>query len=98
MEEDVIVRAIDVGFSNTKHTLFRPKGREITCDFFPSIAPPMQSSGMIDLAGQLYQRHNVVNVRVGNVSYVVGKDAPLSQDASFGRTLDQSYAMSDAYG
>ncbi|PLX74809.1 MAG: hypothetical protein C0607_09940 [Azoarcus sp.] len=97
MEEDVIVRAIDVGFGNTKHTLFRPKRGEITCDFFPSIAPPMQSSGKIDLAGQLYQRHNVVNVRVGNVTYVVGKDAYLSQDASFGRTLDQSYAMSDAY-
>lgn len=90
-----IVRAIDVGFGNTKFVALRQGHDDIHCGVFPSIAP--QASMMADMGAELFQRRNTIVVEVNGVHYEVGKDAHLAQDASYGRTLDQSYPLTDAY-
>lgn len=90
-----IIRAIDVGYGNTKFTVLRQGPSEIHCGIFPSIAP--QASSITDLGGELFQRRNTVAVKVNGVHYEVGKDASLAKDASYGRTLDPDYALTDAY-
>lgn len=90
-----IVRAIDVGFGNTKFVALRQGQEGIHCGVFPSIAP--QASVMADMGAELFQRRNTVVVEVSGVHYEVGKDARLAQDASYGRILDQSYPLTDSY-
>lgn len=91
-----IVRAIDVGYGNTKYTsLVLPREKDIQCAIFPSLAP--QAAGGPDLAAGLMQRRNTVVVDVEGVKYEVGKDARLAQDASHGRVLDPAYSMTDAH-
>jgi len=90
-----IVRAIDVGYGNTKFTVLRQGPGEIHCGVFPSIAP--QASSMPDLAGDLLQRRNTAVVEVNGVRFEVGTDAMLAKDASYGRTLDEAYCSTDAY-
>lgn len=86
-----IVRAVDVGYGNTKFTSLVTSG-DIQCGIFPSLAP--QASGGPDLAAGLMQRRNTVVVEVDGVKYEVGKDARLAQDSSHGRVLDPDYSMS----
>ncbi|MDP1613776.1 MAG: PRTRC system protein D [Sulfuritalea sp.] len=90
-----IVRAIDVGYGSTKFTVLRQGPSEIHCGLFPSIAP--QTASIPDLGGDLFQRRNTAVVEVNGVRYEVGKDAMLAKDASYGRTLDADYALTDAY-
>lgn len=91
-----IVRAIDVGYGNTKFVSFhRADTNEIQCSLFPSIAP--HASATDDLAGGVFQRRNTVRIEVNGVVYEVGKDARLAQDASYSRTLTSDYSMSDPY-
>lgn len=91
-----IVRAIDVGYGNTKFVSYhRAETNEIQCSLFPSIAP--HASATDDLAGGVFQRRNTVRIQVGGVVYEVGKDARLAQDASYSRTLTSDYSMSDPY-
>lgn len=90
-----IVRAIDVGYGNTKYTMFHTPGDEVACATFPSIAP--QASAGPDLSGGVFQKRNTHVIAVGNVRYEVGKDARLAQDASYGRILDPAYSLSDPY-
>lgn len=95
MSQNKIVRAIDVGYGNTKHTMFHTPGQDIACATFPSIAP--HASAGPDLSGGVFQRRNTFIVEVGNVRYEVGKDARLAQDASYGRILDPAYSLTDTY-
>ena len=90
-----IVRAIDVGYGNTKFVQFHAQGGEIACSLFPSIAP--QASSGADLTGGVFQRRNTITVEVNGVLYEVGRDARLAQDPSYGRTLDADFSMTDAY-
>ncbi len=89
-----VVRAIDVGYGNTKFTTL-VTGSDIQCGLFPSLAP--QASTGPDLAAGLMQRRNTVVVEVEGVKYEVGKDARLAQDASHGRVLDPDYSMTAAH-
>lgn len=89
-----VVRAIDVGYGNTKYSSL-VVGSEIQCGVFPSLAP--QASAGPDLASGLMQRRNTVVVEVDGVKYEVGKDARLAQDATHGRVLDPDYSMTDAH-
>jgi len=84
-----IIRAIDVGYGNTKFTVLRQGPSEIHCGVFPSIAP--QASSMPDLAGDLFQRRNTAIVEANGVRFEVGTDAMLAKDASYGRTLDDAF-------
>lgn len=90
-----IVRAIDVGYGNTKYVVFHERGQEVQCAVFPSIAP--QASVGADLSGGVFQKRNTVTVDVNGVLYEVGRDAKLAQDASYGRVLDSKYSLSDVY-
>lgn len=90
----LVVRALDVGYGNTKFTML-VSGGEIQCDIFPSIA--VTGSAGPDLSAGLMQRRNTILVDVNGVKYEVGKDAHLAQDASHGRVLDPGYPMTDVY-
>lgn len=89
-----VVRAIDVGYGNTKFVSL-VTGAEIQCGVFPSLAP--QASTGPDLAAGLMQRRNTIVVDVDGVKYEVGKDANLAQDSTHGRVLDPDYSMSDPH-
>ncbi len=89
-----VVRAIDVGYGNTKYSSLITGG-DIQCGMFPSLAP--QASSGPDLASGLMQRRNTVVVEVDGVNYEVGKDARLAQDSTHGRVLDPDYSMSNAH-
>lgn len=95
MSEQLVVRAIDVGYGNTKYVARHDVGQEVMCSLFPSVAP--HASLGPDLTAGVFQRRNTVVVEVNGVKYEVGKDAKLAQDASYVRSLDQGYAMTDAY-
>ncbi len=89
-----VVKAVDVGYGNTKYTVLVADGN-IQCGVFPSIAP--QASNGSDLSSGLMQRRNTIVVDVNGVRYEVGKDAHLAVDATHGRVLDPNYCMTDAY-
>lgn len=93
--DEKIVRAVDVGYGNTKFVQFHAPGGEIGCGLFPSLAP--QASAGTDLTGGVFQRRNTVIIDVNRVRYEIGRDAKLAQDASYGRTLDADFSMTDAY-
>lgn len=57
-----IVRAIDVGYGNTKFVQFYAQGGEVACSLFPSIAP--QAGSGPDLTGGVFQRRNTVQIEV----------------------------------
>ena len=91
----LIVRAIDVGFGNTKFVDQHDHGADIVCSLIPSVAP--QTSAGPDLSGGVIQRLNTVTVEVDGLSYEVGKDARLAQDSTYGRILDSAYPESAQY-
>ena len=90
-----VVRAIDVGYGNTKFVSQYEPGHEVLCSLFPSIAP--NASLGPDLAAGVLQRRNTVVVEVNGVKYEVGKDAKLAQDSSYSRILDSAFSQTDAY-
>lgn len=90
-----MVRAIDIGYGNTKFVAGHSHGMEIQCSIFPSIAS--HAAAGANLGGGVFQRRNTVRVSVDDVVYEVGKDARLAQDASYGRALTPDYCLSDAY-
>ena len=93
-EKPPVVRAIDVGYGNTKYSSLIGAG-DIQCGVFPSLAP--QASTGPDLASGLMQKRNTVVVDVQGVKYEVGKDARLAQDATHGRVLDPDYSMTNTH-
>jgi plasmid segregation protein ParM len=90
-----VVRAVDVGYGNTKYVLEHQHGNEVVCALFPSLAP--QASQSPDLGVGVLKRRNSVTVDVNGIRYEVGKDAHLAQDSTHGRILDSSYPASDPY-
>ncbi|WP_341678717.1 PRTRC system protein D [Niveibacterium sp. SC-1] len=90
-----IVRAIDVGYGNTKYVASHTHGQPIVCSLFPSLAPQAAATG--DLGSGVFARRNTVPILIKGVRYEVGRDSELAQDASYGRVLDGDYSMSDTY-
>ena len=60
VNESKIVRAIDVGYGNTKFVNYHTRGSAIQCSIFPSITP--HASGSQDLNGGIFQRRNTVKI------------------------------------
>ena len=89
-----IVRAIDVGFGNTKYIRQHVSGMPPQCASFPSIAPVSTSDGRQGL-GPMRSTDTIV-VSVNGVNYQVGPDAMLS-DPSQTRVLDTSFPDTDTY-
>lgn len=95
MHHSPVVRAIDVGYGNTKFVVSHRPDRSLECGIFPSLAP--QASGGPDLSSGIFAKRNTVTVTVDGVTYEVGKDSRLAQDASYGRTLDADFCKTNAY-
>ncbi|HSG22478.1 MAG TPA: PRTRC system protein D [Azonexus sp.] len=89
-----VVRAIDVGFGNTKYTTYVADGN-IGCGMFPSIAP--QAATGPDLSSGIFNNRLTVTVEVNGMKYEVGPDSRLAGDANHGRVLDPGYCLTDTY-
>lgn len=88
-----IVRGIDVGYGRTKYVTLVGNG-QIGCDLFPSIAPILTGSLLSD---PILKTMDVVQVDMGGVIRVVGKDAQHFQGALMSKIMDDSYSGSDTY-
>lgn len=93
MNDSLPVRAIDVGFGNTKFVLGTSNG-EVQCTMFPSLTPLAAPN---DHNGAILQRRNTVVIEVNGVRYEIGKDSVIAQGANPTRVLDPTFATSDAY-
>lgn len=91
---EVDVRAVDVGYFNTKYTL----GRDARTDrikpaMFPSIAPRRLSTQQIPMS----PNSKAWLIGVGGVDYLVGPGAPSQASGSEPRPVHEGYALSDKY-
>lgn len=93
-----IIRAIDVGYGNTKYIRDRVvNSNDIHCDVFPSLAPKT-SSQSIATADGLMQRRRTVRVLVNEAEYEVGPDASKAQNGiEAGRVLKDDYCLTDTH-
>ncbi|MGP1715676.1 MAG: PRTRC system protein D [Methylophilus sp.] len=89
-----VVRAIDVGFCNTKFTMVGNGGSGIGCDLFPSLTPI--ASGDSGLSDMMKKKRNV-KVDVGGKQFEVGYDVESAIASNYGRTMDPSFCMTDNY-
>lgn len=88
------IRALDVGFGNTKFTLGR-NGGDINCRMFPSLVPePAEGTAGAEV---LNGRRNTVLVKVGNSTFEVGPDVERVIGTRDGRSLHRDFAMTDEY-
>ena len=89
-----IVRAIDVGFCNTKFTMVGNGGAGIGCDLFPSLTPI--ASGDSGLSDMMRKKRNV-KVEVNGKIFEVGYDVESAIASNYGRTMDPSFCLTDNY-
>jgi plasmid segregation protein ParM len=91
--QNPVVRAIDVGYGNTKYVTHRSSSA-VQCDLFPSLA----LRAVEDVTGGLLGGGRVVNVMVEGVRYAVGPDASKSRVArQDGRILTDDYCLTAEY-
>ena len=95
MTHHPVVRAIDVGYGNTKFILEHVHRSPMICSAFPSLAP--QASKSAELSSGVFQQRQTCRVVVDGVEYEVGRDSRLAQDASYNRNLDPNYSESNQY-
>jgi plasmid segregation protein ParM len=87
-----IVRAVDVGYKNTK--LAVSVAEEIQCKVFPSVAPLATDC---ELSAAFGRKRNTVIVEADGVAYEVGPDARLAEKAMPAHHLDDGFALSPEY-
>ena len=88
-----IVRAIDVGFGNTKYVKASGGGK-VDCAHFPSIA----FDSVSDSTGEpLGGKRNTVCVPVGDLWYEVGPEVVLAADGFIGRNYHDDYMKTPEY-
>lgn len=99
MAKQVTIRAIDVGYGNTKFVSSRPEAQNaINCGLFPSLAPRAISGADLSGGEGFMKKRNTVRVTVGNFDYEVGPDAVKAQFGSeSGRMLKEDYCLSENY-
>lgn len=89
-----VVRAIDVGYGNTKFTTTDgTSGADIECRMFPSVAPV---GSRRDIDAFLDKKDSVL-VQVADATYEVGRDAMLGMASNASRTLDLDFPRKDSY-
>ena len=95
--QTVAVRAIDVGYFQTKFTLGRERSAKapIRTDSFPSLAPQVEPAGM--QTSTLAPAHKGKIIRVRDLDYFVGTDARYFASTSQPRTISESYSETAAY-
>lgn len=90
---ETIVRAIDVGFGNTKYVTAYTNG-EIHCGSFPSIAYP----SLRDLStGPAAERRKTVAVPINGLFYEVGPEVHLAADTFRATQLHDRYTETPEY-
>lgn len=87
-----IVRAIDVGYGNTKFVTSRGVEDQIQCSLMPSIAPLPIKGSQISTKGS-----DTVIVEVNGAEFEVGPGAYKAIRKNYSRTLDYSFSKSDTY-
>lgn len=87
-----IVRAIDVGFGNTKY-VSSASGADVRCASFPSIAYP---SARVPLAGA-GERRRTAAVPINGLYYEVGPDVRLAADTFRATQLHDRYTETPEY-
>lgn len=90
-----IIRAIDLGYGNTKFSKGHMGSHDIPVGHFPSLAPIMQSNGSIDIG--LGGNIDIKNVRVNNVNYSVGKDVSTIIDNRYSSPTHYDYTHTNEY-
>lgn len=93
IESSRIVRAIDVGYGNTKFTLSDIDSKELKCGMFPSVAP-VYSIADVDRFGD---EKRTALIEINGITYQVGDDAILGMGSNAARTLDVEFPKRDAY-
>lgn len=94
-----IVRAIDVGYGNTKYVESRhfDKNKEIGCGIFPSLAPKAVNS-TFSISEGFREKRDTSRVMVNGLEYEVGPDSALALGGSeAGRVLLEGYCETDTY-
>ena len=90
---DYVVRAVDVGFGNTKY-VNNVVGTEIRCANFPSIAYP----SMREPSGQPgYERRKTVVIPINGLFYEVGTEVELAADAFRATQMHDGYTETPEY-
>mgnify|MGYP000026372099 FL=1 len=87
------VRAIDIGYGNTKYVASRSE-REIQCAMFPSLAPV---ASQLELSTGMVTTRDTVAVEVEGVKYEVGPGARLGLKAHHARILHGDYVTTPEY-
>ena len=93
--KNFIVRAIDVGFCNTKYVMNSGMNGDIGCDLFPSLSP-VASQQNLDVGGMLKKKNTII-AEVNGKAYEVGQDVESVIGSNYGRTMDPSFCLSDNY-
>src|SRR5262245_42226715 len=88
-----IVRAIDVGYGNTKFVLSRD-GDEIRCGMFPSLSSPSLSHPVRTTLGE---RRKTVVIPVQGMHHEVGPDAGAARDHFRPVNMHDSFVETPAY-
>lgn len=92
-----IVRAVDVGFCNTKFTMVGASGPQglIGCDLFPSLTP-IAAADSLGLTEMMRKKKTII-VEVNGKRFEVGYDVESAIASNYGRTMAPSFCMTDSY-
>ena len=93
MTPNTIVRALDVGYGNTKYSTVDTAGN-IHFKAFRSLAPTAETA---DISAGAMRKRDTVRISVGGISYEIGPDAELATDARHSHIFDDSYATRPEY-
>jgi plasmid segregation protein ParM len=93
MQNQLIVRSIDVGYGDTKFVRTSSGGR-IECDTFPSLAFTAQGVKPVDSLGS---RRRTAVVKIGDIRYEVGPDVLYAADRFVARNFHDRYIETDEY-
>lgn len=88
-----IVRAIDVGYGQTKYVRAAQAG-EIRCDSFPSLAYPQPRDPSSSLGAD---RRDTVAIPIGGMFYEVGPDVVLASDGFRAHQVHDDYIRTPEY-
>jgi plasmid segregation protein ParM len=89
---DAIVRAIDVGYGNTKYVT-QAEGGSIRCAHFASVAPA--TAGQPGAA--LGDKRRTLGIAIGDLTYEVGPDAHLAAEVYQMRQMHDGYCETPEY-
>ncbi|MCK7581222.1 MAG: hypothetical protein MZV65_40015 [Chromatiales bacterium] len=89
---DAIVRAIDVGYGNTKYVT-QAEGGSIRCAHFASAAPA--TAGQPGAA--LGDKRRTLGIAIGDLTYEVGPDAHLAAEVYQTRQMHDGYCETPEY-